>query len=580
VSFGPFVLDTCRMELQRAGVVLPLRPKPFALLCALAGNPGRVLGKESLFAAVWPGVVVSDDSLTQAVREVRAALGDEGATILRTVARHGYRFDAEVVDTEVSLQRAPADANIRHPVPSLPAPPPALSRRWRRPGVLVLAGLALVAGLVGVGELVGGALERPAPWRGRFADADRDAAPRLSLVVLPLEVEAGSDSFDWFGDPLTMDLTLDLGKVSGLFVISRETAYSYKGRQFDPRVVSRELNVRYVVRGSVARTGNEVRLAVGLIDGASGRLRWAERFVLDRADLAASLRGVADVISRSLGAEIYRAEGQRAATLRPEHVQADDLAMQGWAVWMRGLSPENAVEALRLFDEAVARDPDSLRGWSGVGMVNGQAANLGWLADPAPARARQREALLQMERIDSDDMLTHFARVDPYYRAQDFAGLLQLAQALVHRFPNQPWSHHQHASALMRLGRFDECIAPAEQALRLGPRDTLKPLVRGMATFCHLAAGRAAEAESQARLMVQENPTQTGPQMLLAAALASGGRHDEALAIVHSNQGRVAFAQHALQRLLTGPDPNLAMARERLFATLAGLGVPSEPVAK
>jgi tetratricopeptide (TPR) repeat protein len=203
---------------------------------------------------------------------------------------------------------------------------------------------------------------------------------------------------------------------------------------------------------------------------------------------------------------VYRAEGQRAATLRPEQVEADDLAMRGWAVWLRGMSRENIFEALRLFDEAVARDPDSLRGWGGVGLMNGHAANYGWLADPAPARARQREALHHMERIDSEDMTTYFARVDPYYRRQDFAGLLQLAQTLVERFPNHTWSHQQHAAALMQLGRFDECIPPLQHALRLGPRDPSRPVFRGMASFCHFAAGRYAEAVAEARQAVQGSP--------------------------------------------------------------------------
>jgi len=518
LRFGLFVLDTRRVELLRDGVVVPLRPKPFALLTMLASNPGTVLRREELFAAIWPGAVVSDDSLTQAVREVRVALGDAGAALLRTVARHGYRFDAEVVASG--------------PVPAGDPAPPA---------------------------------------RVESPDA---AAPRMSLVVLPLDVVAGSDSGDWFCDPMTGDLTMDLGKVSGMFVISRETAFSYKDRQVDPRAVARELNVRYVVRGSVGRKGSEVWLNMALIGGETGRQQWAERFDLDLADLPRSLREVTGVVSRSLGVEVYRAEGQRTATLRPEQVQADDLAMKGWAVWLRGLSPENTFEALRLFEEAVARDPDSLRGWSGVGMMNAHAANYGWVADPAPARARQREALHQMERIDSEDMLTCFARTDPYYRRQDFSGLLQFAQTLIERFPNHPWSHHQHASALMRLGRFDECIDPVRRALRLGPRDTLRPVVRGMAMFCHFAAGRFADSVAEARTSLRERPTQAGSQMMLAAALAHDGQLEEAQQIVRENQGRPLFRLQSIQRLFDGTDPRLVQAREQLFATLKRLDVP------
>lgn len=599
LRFGPFVLDTRRVELQREGVQIPLRPKPFALLVVLVGHPGTVLSRAELFAAVWPGTVVSDDSLTQAVREVRVALGDAGATMLRTVARHGYRFDAEVIDAEAGgLSALPGTAGTGGTGDAAARPPAGdhatsasglpLSSTWRshvfvdgrltpvarRVGALALTGMVLAAGALRVDQGIVGLTDLLAQtFGGPTALTEGSGAPRLSLVVLPLGREADSDGGDGFSDPLTMDLTTDLGKVSGMLVISRETAFSYKGRQVDPRVVARELNVRYVVRGSVGRKGDRVRLDMSLIDGETGRQLWTERFDLDRADLANSLREVTGILSRSVGVEVVRAEGQRAATLSPEQVRADDLAMRGWAVWMRGFSRENTFEALQLFDAAVSRDPDSLRAWSGVSLMNATAANYGWLTDPAPARARQREALLQMERIDSEDMLTYFARVDPFYRRQDFEGLLQLAQTLVTRFPSHPWSHHQHAAALMQLGRFEECIAPAEQALRLGPRDTLRWVVRGMASFCHFGADRPGPALAQARLAVQDSPIQALPQLMLAAALAHDGQAEAAQRVVQENLGRPAFRQDSLKRLLTGTAPRLVQTRERLFETLARLGV-------
>jgi adenylate cyclase len=595
LRFGLFVLDTRRVELQREGVVVPLRPKPFALLAALASNPGTVLSREELFAAVWPSVVVSDDSLSQAVHDVRAALGDAGGHLVRTVARHGYLFDSEVVDADAAappLSAAPVSAGaavqerriseqVNGGVPAAPWWHHLMRAARRRTSfsrwtvALALVGIAAAAGVLYIDGFIGGLPERLMSAKGgRTSETGTAKAPRLSLVVLPLEVEAGSDSGDWFSDPLTMDLTRDLGLVSGMFVISRDTAFTYRGMQVDPREVARELNVRYVVRGTVRRKGNDVRLNLALIDGKTGRQHWAERFDLERADLPKSLRDVTGVVSRSLRLEVYRAEGQRAATLRPEQVEADDLAMRGWAVWLRGFSRENALEALRLFEQAVARDPDSLRGWGGVGLMNGQAAGYGWLADPAPARARQREALLQMERLDRDDMMTYFARVDPYYRRQDFAGLLQYAQTLVQRFPNHTMSHQQHATALLLLGRFDECLPPAREALRLGPRDTLRPAFRFLAAFCHFAAGRYADAAGEARLSLQENPTLPGPQLMLAAALGRNGQPEEAQKILQENQRRPMSRQQGFQWLSAGTEPRLVEARERFFGTLKELGVP------
>lgn len=560
LRFGRFVLDTRRVELSRDGVVVPLRPKPFALLVMLASHPGTVLRKEELFAAVWPGVVVSDDSLTQAVREVRTALGEDGSSLLRTVARHGYRLDAEVIE-----------ADAESPPVVLPTPVPARSTRlgWRMGVVLLALSCTGAAGLWWSGALSGSAGQGFASFSARAT-----TAPRLSLVVLPLALESGSEGGDWFSDTLTMDLTSGLGEISGMFVISRETAFGYRHRPVDPRAVARELNVRYVVRGSVDRRDNEVRLQIALVDGETGRQRWSERFELARNDLPGSLRAVTGRVSRALGVEVYRAEGQRAALLAPGQVEADDLAMQGWSVWLRGLSPQNTLEALRLFEAAVARDPDSLRGWAGVGLMNGQAATYGWLPDTAAARARQREALHHMERIDGDDMLTWFARVDPYYRRQDFEGLLQLAQTLTNRFPNHPWSHHQHTAALMQLGRFDECATPVQRALQIGPRDTLRSVVRGMGAFCHFGAGRYDKAVAEARLAVLDSPTQPGQQLLLAASLWRHSKSEEARRIVRENSGRPQFTRQTLLRLLVGTDPRLLSARDHLSAALQELGVP------
>jgi TolB-like protein/DNA-binding winged helix-turn-helix (wHTH) protein len=600
LRFGPFVLDTRRVELLRDGAVVPLRPKPFALLTVLARNPGTVLSKEALLAAVWPGTVVTEDSLTQAVRDVRMALGDAGAHWVHTVARHGYRFDADVVDVEAlgaSDERAatppadPAPAGVAtHPAPVGPVSgsasaadvatlqrvqlPAGRPRRRTAPATLaaavLLGGLAVTAGLTGT------------PWwppvlptlsSDRAADAPGATAPRLSVVVLPLEPEPGSDTGDWFSDPLSADLTANLGQYSGVIVISRETAFTYKGRQVDPREVARELNVRYVVRGTVRRDDNDVRLSLTLIDGETGRQRWADRFAVDRANLRASLAEVGGAVSRSLGVEVWRAEGQRAATLAPEQIEADDIAMRGWAVFYRGLSRENTLEALRWFETAVARDPDSLRGWGGVALTNGTAVNSGWAADPPAARKRQHEAIREMERIDRDDMLTHMARVGHYYLRRDFEGLLTLTQHLIERFPSHPHAHHQQAMAYMLLGRFDDCLEPGRQAIRLGPRDVWLPYTRSVLAFCHFFAGRYAKAAREANLAVEANTALAGPQLILAAALARDGRLDAARAIVEANKGRAPFNVHTLQLVLPGDEPRLAEGRERMLATLGELGV-------
>lgn len=573
LRFGAFVLDQARAELRRDGLPVPLRPKTFELLRCLALAPGTLRTKQELYDAVWPNVVVGDDSLSQAVHELRVALGDEDHRLVRTVARRGYRLEADVE----TLPHAVGDAGGALPESAAPAGradrvEPGRRRSARRLGIVAAAVAAFVAtvaaALLSVRDV------GPPPDRPR-ADA-RPAvasAPRQSIVVLPLEVEDGAEIGQPFADTLSADLTHELGQVAGSVVISRETAFAYRGGQVDPREVARQLGVRHVVRGTVGRAGDVLRLELALIDGETGRRQWAERFELDRSRLQASLQQVTGAVARTLGIEVVRAEGRRAAKLDPAQIEADDLAMQGWALWYRGLSRENTLAGWRAFEAAVARDPDALRAWAGISLLAATAVNSGWAEDPAAARARQHEAIRQLERLDPNAMVTQMARVGVFYRTEDFVGLLQLADALVARFPNEPYGHHQRSIALMVLGRFDECVPPAGRAARLGPRDSILPNILSVLAMCHFFAHRYAEAVAQARLAVQANTSLAGPLAILAASLARDHRPDEAGAVVAEVLARGPWDDRVLLQVLRGSEPRLVEGRERLLGTLDGLGL-------
>ena len=462
-------------------------------------------------------------------------------------------------------------------------------RWWQRAATFVrgslprqIAAAAIVFGaIVTTGHIVGGFIG----WwhlyelaflkgQGKQAQSEAGRPPRLSIVVLPLAAEAGSPDAGPFGDVLTTDITNELGRLPGSFVISRDTAYTFKGKDADPRQIARELNVRYVVRGTVRRLGDDVRVQLALIDGRSGAQKWSEQFSVERASLASAVDDIGLRVSRALNVEVYRAEAQRAAALQPHQVEAEDVAMQGWAVWYRGLSRENVAEALRLFETAVARDSGSLRAWSGIALMTGTSISSGWATDPAAARARQREALTQLERIDANDMLTYMGRVGPFWWSADFEGLLRLTTTIVERFPNNPHGYHQLGSALLMLGRFDECAAPLRKAVRLGPRDTYLPYTYATLAMCRLFAGDTRDAVESARLAVQANAALAGPHLILAACLAQDGRAEEARSVVAAHAAHPAFRTDSLRRVLLGKDQRLIEQRERIVATLKEMGVP------
>lgn len=214
-------------------------------------------------------MVVSDDALTQCVHELRQALAPEGAAMIRTVPRRGYRFDAPPPAASQSAASPPTRRQADRPLRSVARP-------------LVALG-ASIAALLAVALAVVAFMRTP---------SGSSARPPLSIVVLPLTGDGDGRSDGWFAESLAADLTAELGRVAGTFVISRETAATYRSRTIDPRVVARELGVRYVVTGHVDRQDERVRLMLAMIDVDSG----AQHFV-DSASrfTAASKRAVASL---------------------------------------------------------------------------------------------------------------------------------------------------------------------------------------------------------------------------------------------------------------------------------------------
>lgn len=325
---------------------------------------------------------------------------------------------------------------------------PLHSRFTRQIAILAVA----FGGLAAVGHFIGGFIGWWHLYEVTFhagkptlqqstTDAKSRMPARLSIIVMPMSSEGDAQGGDWFSDSLVTDLTMQLGRFSGAEVISRETAFQYKGRVVDPKEVSRELGVRYVVNGIVRRDGDRVRLSLTMVDGESGAHHWAQQFDMERANLRQSLDEVAAQVGQGLNVQLLRSEGKRTALLKPEEVQADDLAMQGWEVWYRGFSRENVLAAQRLFEDAVARDPDSIRGWGGVGMVNAMGAVTGWMQDRPAAIARVQFAVERLQVIDQNDFLTLLLRTMLAGLIRDYEGQLVAAAALLDRFPNYPNGH-------------------------------------------------------------------------------------------------------------------------------------------
>ena len=567
--FGSYVLDPSRAELKQAGRVIALRRKAFDLLLALAAQPGQVLGKDELLAAVWPGVVVGEDSLAQCVHELRAALGPEGAAYVRTVLRRGYRFDADVrrdgalaspgeaVTATKRQHEAPGDIAAETAMRA----PPRISRRRR-----VMAASALLAMIAcGVAFVV---------WQ-RATIPSALNAPARSLVLLPLTAEEGSETPPWFVDALTADLTAELGRLPSMLVIARDTAATWKGKPADPREVAHALGVRYVVRGSVRRDGDQVRLALAMADGELGTEPWANRFELERNRLGAATDDVVQQIARQLDVQMYRSNASRAAALSPAQVQADDLAMQGWGFFFRGYTRENFVAALDLFDQAVSRDPKSITGWGGVAVINGVGAGIGWLPDRDAAVSRLEIASSQLQALDSEHLFALLARSNLANLQRDYEAFVQIHKMIIARYPSHASSYDSLGLGLINLGRFDDAVAPIEKAIRLSPRDPSRGVWYWHIGTSHFMRGRYVDAARFALIAEEASPRLPLPPLLRAASLARSGREEEARAIVaRYRQQHPAYRATDIGISMRSDHPAYAAGRESMIESLRELGLP------
>src|SRR5207244_1546777 len=182
------------------------------------------------------------------------------------------------------------------------------------------------------------------------------AAPRLSIVVLPFANLSDDRERQYFADGITEDLTTDLSRLANMFVISRNTAFTYRNKPIDTKQIGRELGVRYVLEGSVRRSGNQVRVSAQLIDAATDAHLWAERFDRDTADLFALQDEITSRIANALGTELIAAEAARPI----EHPDALDFILRGRAALLKPHTPDTYAEAISLYERALALDPQSV----------------------------------------------------------------------------------------------------------------------------------------------------------------------------------------------------------------------------
>jgi TolB-like protein/Flp pilus assembly protein TadD len=358
------------------------------------------------------------------------------------------------------------------------------------------------------------------------------SAPRLSIVVLPFANIGGDPEQEYFVDGVTESLTTDLSRINGAFVIARNTAFTFKGKAVDIKKLGRELNVRYVLEGSVQRGGNRLRVNVQLIDAETGNHLWAERFDKPVADLFDMQDEIVSRLANSLDAELITAEARRAE--RSPHPDAMDLVFQGKAWFYRGLTPDYMAHARSFFEKAMALDPGNIEAMVGSARVD-MALGAALMADDWSERfASAEKSLTKVLSLAPNHALAHvFLGIVQMYTKRGAQGIAECEQALA-LDRNLASAHAFIGTAKVLLGRGAETEAHINEAFRLSPRDTMAHRWLVWVGLARAHLGADAEAVVWLRRGLDANRNYSVAHFALAAVLAGLGELDEARAAVQA----------------------------------------------
>jgi TolB-like protein len=473
-QFHDCVLDEERRELRRAGAMVAIEPQVFDLLAYLIQNRGRVISKDELLQSVWHGRIVSDSALANRINAARSAVGDNGneQRLIRTFPRKGFRFVGTIAGE--SMATAVGPAGIEKARLSLPEQP--------------------------------------------------------SLVVLPLTDMSPHRNDEHFADGLTEDLITELARIRWLFVIARNSAFAFKNRAVDVKLISQELGVRYILEGSVRRSGTRMRINAQLVDATSGVHQWAERYDREPGELFAVQDEITSSVAAAVEPHLLVAEGTRVAILSEAELGAWQLVARAQNQFWR-LTKEDYDAAIASLKQAVNRSPDFAPAHALMGFALVFAAHMGWV---------DRNECVPMGRRHAERAIALDDRNPWGYSALGYAAMMErhtkesiaAFRRVVALTPSSATAHGHLSHGLAFAGYADEAIKHGEIAMRLSPMDPEMARFQGGIAIAHYTARRFEEAVHYTTENLRLRPGFQGAQRLHCASLAQSGRIAEARAFL------------------------------------------------
>jgi adenylate cyclase len=403
-------------------------------------------------------------------------------------------------------------------------------------------------------------------------------APRLSIVVLPFTNLSNDPGQQYFADGIVEDLTTDLSRIEDMLVISRDSAFTYLGKPVNAKQIGRGLGVRYLLEGSVRRSGKQVRVNAQLIDAESDRHLWAERFDRDMSDLFVLQDEITGRIAMALGHELIAAEAARPI----EHPDAIDYIFRGRAARLKPNSSDNYAEAISLFERALALDTGSVEAQSRLAEVLADRALDGMSNSRAADLTRAEGLIGQALAAAPGSAVFHFTKGELLRAQRRFKEAIPEFETVLASERNSAWALFALAHCKLQTGAVEEVIPLVERAIRLSPRDPNIALMYFRIGEVHLLRSRADEAIPWLEKARSANPEYSWVRPYLASAYGLNGEPDRAAAELAgarrlSGNGSPSSIAHEKATTIASMSPAIRALFEATY--LVGLrkaGLPEE----
>ena len=493
-QFERFEISADSRQLLLDGVVQSVGARAFDMLLCLVEHSNRVVSKDELLELIWPGLVVTENNLSVHVSTLRKLLGVQAVL---NVPGRGYQFALAVQE--------------------LAAPP---TPSATLPSTTMLRGTAEVH----VGD------RRQKRWGEELHNAEIDLPlpDKPSIAVLPFLNLSSDPQQDYFADGISEDITTELSRFNALFVIARNSAFTYKGRAVDVRAVARELGVRYLLEGSVRRADQRVRVTAQLIDAATGHHIWAEKYDRVLEDVFAMQEEVTQNIVGAIAPQIHSAEQNMAQRVRPGNLKAHDLAMRANANSNDAIRRNDPVlwqQALGEARAAVAMDPSSVLALTVIAELNARYIGTPQFDEQDLSVPWKEGVTAAGQAIDLDPITS------PAYRWMGlllgFGGFYDEGRAMARRGvelnPNDAIAWSNLAFVEVWSGHPEEALTHQAQAVRLSPRDPNQYLFNICRSLAYFEMKDYAQAMVYARMATGAAPNSPGPQVVLAIAAVGAG---------------------------------------------------------